>query len=299
MVNLGTTWIQHPIPTEYDEIPFEYGNRYVKRWKNIKCTKPRPNALRRGPDGSVEVMLDKGHTMLVDFTPLAMDLVTKYLWRVDGVRARDGYATTKYGLFHKMLTRFERTDHINRNRLDNRMFNLRPTTCLENMHNMSRRKDSKTPGVCFDSKNIGWVVYRSSIWFQNKRHRLSYSVNKYGDDGAFRRACYARHAFCKLFGSENDCVPLPKPFDDAMYTAVSIDVMESVYNNNKRSKNHVSASFQHFQQASSSNDADDTDQDEMDVDQKMDAIKKPTYGLTIRPGCCLDMLVELGQLGQL
>ena len=66
--------------------------------------------------------------------------------------------------------------------------------------------------------------YEGSLFFQKKNFALYYSVKKFGDDGAFRRACYARVNFvrpkglvmCKLFGSSNESTPLPEPFDEAM-----------------------------------------------------------------------------------
>lgn len=51
-------------------------------------------------------------------------------------------------------------DHINRNRADNRLANLRAVTRSENNHNagMSRRNKSGYTGVCWDKAKNSWIA---------------------------------------------------------------------------------------------------------------------------------------------
>ena len=60
-------------------------------------------------------------------------------------------------------------DHINRNKLDNRKENLRPSTETLNQFNKEKTKtktSSKYKGVCFHTKMKQWT---SNISFKNKR----------------------------------------------------------------------------------------------------------------------------------
>lgn len=52
------------------------------------------------------------------------------------------------------------TDHINRNKLDNRRSNLRNVTNRQNHLNMPIQKNNKSgyPGICFDKYNNKWRV---------------------------------------------------------------------------------------------------------------------------------------------
>lgn len=86
-------------------------------------------------------------------------------------------------------------DHINRNPLDNRKANLRITSRSVNSTNAKERTESKSgirgvykrearPGIA----KASWVCE----WSDGKRHSKSFSIDKYGEDEAFRLACSFR-----------------------------------------------------------------------------------------------------------
>lgn len=86
-------------------------------------------------------------------------------------------------------------DHINRNPLDNRKINLRIVNRSINSTNAKVRIKSKSnirgvyrreerPGIA----KASWVCE----WSDSKRHSKSFSVEKYGEEQAFRLACSFR-----------------------------------------------------------------------------------------------------------
>ena len=66
-------------------------------------------------------------------------------------------------------------DHINGNREDNRICNLRLATRAENLRNSKRHKDNKSgyKGVCRDSRLKG-NQWRATIWVDGKLKHLGY-----------------------------------------------------------------------------------------------------------------------------
>ena len=84
-------------------------------------------------------------------------------------------------------------DHINRNPLDNRKENLRIVSHSINSINAKARIESKTKirGVYYRKERPGiakaaWICEWSK---DGKRHSKSFSIDKYGEDEAFRLAC--------------------------------------------------------------------------------------------------------------
>ena len=99
----------------------------------------------------------------------------------------------RIGLHQFVLTNttVEVIDHINRDPLDNRKSNLRITSRSINSTNAKARTESKTgirgvyrrearPGIA----KASWVCE----WSDGKRHSKSFSIDKYGEDEAFRLA---------------------------------------------------------------------------------------------------------------
>lgn len=84
-------------------------------------------------------------------------------------------------------------DHINRDPLDNRKENLRIVSHSINSINAKARIESKTKirGVYYRKERPGkskaaWICEWSK---DGKRHSKSFSIDKYGEDEAFRLAC--------------------------------------------------------------------------------------------------------------
>lgn len=84
-------------------------------------------------------------------------------------------------------------DHINRNRTDNRLCNLRLVTIQDNRKNMSKRSDN-TSGITGVSYWAAQNAYRASVGkYPNGSTKFKmFSVLKYGKQAAFQLACEAR-----------------------------------------------------------------------------------------------------------
>ena len=105
------------------------------------------------------------------------DKIKNYTWR----KGKRGYAyaiiNNKYIYMHKYLTDYNMTDHINRNKLDNRKENLRETTNFQNLKNQSKKKNSKNNyiGVSWNEKGKNW---RATITYNRKKIHLGYKKNE-------------------------------------------------------------------------------------------------------------------------
>ena len=70
-------------------------------------------------------------------------------------------------------------DHIDRNKLNNNLNNLRWVTISENMRNQTKHKNNKSGiiGVCFDKSRNRWIAQ----WYDNegKTNFKSFLCNKY------------------------------------------------------------------------------------------------------------------------
>lgn len=119
-------------------------------------------------DGAIaKIPLDKGGKVAIIDTAMVR-FVDDHLWHL----GFDGYpralvdGTNMY--LHRVL--FGRTDrgividHINHNKLDNRLSNLRAVTHKQNMRNisMSRKNTSGHLGVHWDSRRQKWVAQISN-----------------------------------------------------------------------------------------------------------------------------------------
>ena len=89
-------------------------------------------------------------------------------------------------LIHHGVWPKDQIDHINGDRLDNRMCNLREATGSENQQN-TRRK-----GVSFDTARGLWAAY---ITVNRKRKHLGRFPSKDAADAAYGAAKLAMHAF--------------------------------------------------------------------------------------------------------
>lgn len=116
-----------------------------------------------------EISLTKGFTAIVDDD--VYDCVNSYSWyylngyavrdfRVDGKRKHTKMHRFIYELKHGDIKDGMIIDHINRDKLDNMVENLRIVTKQENNTNKSKRKNtsSKYVGVSKNKKSGNWVV---------------------------------------------------------------------------------------------------------------------------------------------
>ncbi len=99
-------------------------------------------------------------------------------------------------------------DHLNHDRVDNRICNLRLVTHQENGKNQRQRKDntSGTCGVCFHKRDNKW---HAQIRTNGKNKSLGYFTNK-ADAIAARRAAEIKYGYHKNHGYDNEA-PEDKP----------------------------------------------------------------------------------------
>lgn len=106
-----------------------------------------------------------------------IDPIKKYKWCLDG----HGYVyNSKIGLLHRFIMNCPDdlvVDHINHNKLDNRVCNLR--VCTQQQNNMNARKGcnntSGVRGVSFHKTNNKW---KANIQVNGKRMHLGYFKTK-------------------------------------------------------------------------------------------------------------------------
>jgi len=113
--------------------------------------------------------------------------------------SKDGKVYTK--LVHRLIADmfipnsdiFTEVDHINHNRLDNRLENLRWVTRSDNGRNqgMSKRNTSGEQGICFHKRDNSWRAQWNDN--QGKIKEKSFSIKKYGDTQAKQLAIDIRN----------------------------------------------------------------------------------------------------------
>lgn len=122
-------------------------------------------------NGEVTTVYDsKGRAFLIDTNMI--DYVGLKRWSVEPGKNR--VRSSNIALHRYLLgEEHESIDHINRNRLDNRLCNLRPCTVLENNRNRGACKSNKTgfKGVCFE-KSKG--KYKATIGVNYKKIHIGY-----------------------------------------------------------------------------------------------------------------------------
>lgn len=107
--------------------------------------------------------------------------------------------------FHKYITNYNMTDHINRNTLDNRLCNLQETTYKLNNNNRGipkNKRDDKEHvlGVRYISKDNCW---QARIKQNDKEYTKSFSIKKFGNDEAKKLAIETRKQFNEIYNCNN------------------------------------------------------------------------------------------------
>ena len=122
-----------------------------------------------------EIQLTGGEICLVDDEDF--DFVSKIKWHIDS----DGYARHGSKRMHRIIANTPKgmeTDHINREKLDNRRSNLRVCTQHENQMNRGKQKNNKSgykgvfsarkkwrPQIKYKGKVIRFGVFENIIDF--------------------------------------------------------------------------------------------------------------------------------------
>ena len=105
--------------------------------------------------------------------------IKEYCWSESGqhyIIAWDA-ATQAIIRIHTLLTQYDICDHADRNRFNNRKYNLRPATIGENCRNISIRVDntSNITGVSWSNKSQRWRAY---LQHERNNMNLGYFINK-------------------------------------------------------------------------------------------------------------------------
>jgi len=167
------------------------------------------NMIRIIDDETIEVQLTKDMIMKTDFK--FSDLCQKHtLCSTRSGDINSSYYSSlsinnKLYYFHKHITKYKMTDHINRDPMDNRLCNLRETTPKLNNNNRGPPKrclkdPSHMLGIRFVKKDESW---QARIKQNNKEYTKTFSVRKYGYDEAKKLAIEARKEFNELFNCNN------------------------------------------------------------------------------------------------
>lgn len=158
---------------------------------------------------TIEFQLPNGHIGKIDAEDI--DLLTGRRWHAyRGSKCERYYVrssenkTRKAETMHNLLCpQWKEVDHINRDGLDNRKANLRDGKNVNiNVKNQSKRSDNTSgkTGVHYSTSKDSYIIQ----WPEDgKRRCKSFSVSRYGKDGAKRKAIEFRHDIDKRLGITN------------------------------------------------------------------------------------------------
>lgn len=190
---------------------FDDANAEAIKWLNNisnenKLTK---NMIRIIDDNMIEVTLTKGLIMKTDIK--FADICQKYCLCCSkgGGKNSKHYALISINSnnisFHKYITGYKMTDHINRDPLDNRLINLKETTSKLNNNNRGppekyKKIDNHILGIRFQQRDECW---QARIKQNDKEYTKTFSVKKYGYEEAKQMAIDARKQFNEQFSCAN------------------------------------------------------------------------------------------------
>jgi len=114
-----------------------------------------------------------------------------------------------YAIYHGVDPCPMQIDHINHDRTDNRIDNLRLVTRQENNRNKSKQSNntSGVSGVFWEKKRNKW---RATVWLNGKFEHVGYFANK-ADAIAARRAAEKKYGFHDNHGDWDSQEPEPAP----------------------------------------------------------------------------------------
>ena len=116
----------------------------------------------------MKIKLTQGKYALVDNEDF--EELSKWKWCFNGryaIRRKNHRTIYMHRVINNTLEGFE-TDHINRNKLDNRRKNLRSVTASQNRINLNIRKDNTSgyKGITWDKLKQRW---KARIWIQGEQ----------------------------------------------------------------------------------------------------------------------------------
>lgn len=180
------------------------------------------NMIRVLDENTIEVQLTKGKILKTDIQ--FADICQKYCLCVSksARSTAEYYASISINnqlvFFHKHITGYDMTDHINRDPMDNRLCNLRATTPKLNNNNRGMNKTynydykrgmnkkyendpNHIMGVRYVEKDQAW---QARIKQNGKEYTKSFSIKKFGDEGAKQLAIESRKTFGAHFQCQNN-----------------------------------------------------------------------------------------------
>lgn len=184
----------------------------AEQWLHQFCNENEltKNRIRVIDENTIEVQLTQGKIMKTDiqFANICQEhciCVTK-----SSNQTSEYYASisikNQLVYFHKHITGNAMTDHMNRDPMDNRLCNLQATTHKLNNNNRGmNKKYNNDPdhvlGVRYVEKDQAW---QARIKQNGKEYTKSFSVKKFGDEGAKQLAITTRKTFGDHFQCKND-----------------------------------------------------------------------------------------------
>lgn len=155
-----------------------------------------------------EIRLTQGKVALVNSEDY--DFINKWKWRFNSrgyaIRSETINGIKKYILMHRIINNTEDgldTDHINRNKLDNRRNNLRSATRQQNqMNKPSVNGTSKYKGVSWNKRDEVW---HSRIKIDGKLKHLGYFKSEVEAAKTYNKKAKELHSeFAVLNEVQND-----------------------------------------------------------------------------------------------
>ncbi len=139
-----------------------------------------------------KIILTQGKVAIVDAKNHFRLAMNKWYYTNDGYAVRNENGKTIR--MHRVIlerklghSNFENTDHINRDRLDNRKDNLRPATVTQNQHNRGKPENNTSgfKGVFWHKRDRKWIA---SIRVDGELLYLGYFDSKEAAAGAYNAA---------------------------------------------------------------------------------------------------------------